>query len=313
MRALEETGFYTLSDVRAHTALARKNLERCELVLTRRCNFSCPYCRKTGPEDMSWQRAMSVVKGWASRACKNYRFSGGEPTLWGELPGLVLFAASFRATEHVAVSTNGSAPLEVYEDLHACGVNDFSISLDACCASTASVMSGGACDLEHIKKAINLCASMTYTTVGVVLTKENLDQIPGILEFAYQNNVADVRLISAAQWDAPLAIHVEEKYLKKFPILAYRYQNMLNGVPVRGLRVGDLKKCGLVLDDMAVSGDCHYPCIIYLREGGVPIGSVYGDMKAERSEWYRSHDPHTDPICQKNCLDVCVAYNNKIR
>jgi hypothetical protein len=64
---------------------------------------------------------------------------------------------------------------------------------------------------------------------------------------------------------------------------------------------------------MAVLGDDHYPCIIYLREGGRPIGKVGPNMRQERSAWCDRHDAHKDPICSKNCLDVCVDYNNKVR
>lgn len=44
---LEEIGFYTLSDARAASASATSPLSRCELVLSARCNFKCPYCRAT--------------------------------------------------------------------------------------------------------------------------------------------------------------------------------------------------------------------------------------------------------------------------
>jgi hypothetical protein len=72
-----------------------------------------------------------------------------------------------------------------------------------------------------------------------------------------------------------------------------------------------VKKCGLVLDDMAVMGDKHYPCIIYLREDGEPIGTVGENMRQERLEWFRNHDSFKDQICSKNCLDVCCDYNRK--
>jgi hypothetical protein len=55
----------------------------------------------------------------------------------------------------------------------------------------------------------------------------------------------------------------------------------------------------------------HYPCIIYLREAGKPIGRMSKSARRERLRWYGTHDSHKDPICRKNCLDVCVAYNNK--
>lgn len=81
--------------------------------------------------------------------------------------------------------------------------------------------------------------------------------------------------------------------------------------PVRGLRPGDPRSCALVLDDMAIMGERHYPCIIYLREDGKSIGKVGPKMRKERGRWFREHDSYSDPICQRNCLDVCVDYNQR--
>ena len=66
-----------------------------------------------------------------------------------------------------------------------------------------------------------------------------------------------------------------------------------------------------MLDDLAITGSHHYPCIIYLREGGEPIGEVGPRMMANRRAWYRQHNCQLDEICAANCLDVCVAYNKK--
>ena len=70
-------------------------------------------------------------------------------------------------------------------------------------------------------------------------------------------------------------------------------------------------KCKLVLDDMAVAGDPHFPCIIYMRQGGASIGKVGPNMRSERLEWYKRHNSHEDKICRFVCLDVCVNFNDK--
>jgi hypothetical protein len=72
----------------------------------------------------------------------------------------------------------------------------------------------------------------------------------------------------------------------------------------------DARRCRLAFDDMAVMGGQHYPCIIYLREGGAPIGPVGHGMREARRQWVSKHDSFADPICRANCLDVCVDYNN---
>jgi hypothetical protein len=82
---------------------------------------------------------------------------------------------------------------------------------------------------------------------------------------------------------------------------------------VRGLDGHDSPRCYLALDDMVVAGEHHWPCIIYLREGGAPIGRMGKHYRRHRSRWSKWHNPLLDPICRANCLDVCRDYNNKAR
>ena len=42
---LRSIGFYSLSDRRAEEVSSTSQMERCELIITEDCNFSCPYCR----------------------------------------------------------------------------------------------------------------------------------------------------------------------------------------------------------------------------------------------------------------------------
>ena len=148
--------------------------------------------------------------------------------------------------------------------------------------------------------------------MGVVLPKDNIHTVNDIIKFAASLGVHDIRIIPAAQdGDKLQNVHVDEDLLIKFPILKYRINNIKDGKKVRGISDGDSHKCGLVLDDMAVNSGKHYPCIIYMRELGKPIGDVGPNMREERLEWYKNHDSSTDPICSKNCLDVCVLFNNK--
>lgn len=311
---LEQIGFYTLSDNRAATASAVSRLSRCELVLTGRCNFKCPYCRRVGGADLPFMEAVATILQWADDDLYAIRFSGGEPLLYPRLRALVEVAKA-AGIQRIAVSSNGSQPLRQYEDLLAAGVNDLSISLDACCAEDGEHMTGGVKGAwQTVVENIQALAAQTYLTVGIVLTEDNAPKINEIIRFAAGLGVADIRVIPAAQdGDRLKDIAVDQDILDRFPILRYRVENLRNGQRVRGLSETDSSRCGLVLDDMAVCGDKHYPCIIYMREGGDPIGTVGENMRMEREYWSRNHDTHLDPICRKNCLDVCVDYNNRFR
>jgi MoaA/NifB/PqqE/SkfB family radical SAM enzyme len=263
--------------------------------------------------DISYKDAKRIVSYWADGGLKNIRFSGGEPTLWPGLDKLVSFSQS-KGLQRIALSTNGSASLDYHKRLAGCGVNDFSISLDACCASKAEKMAGRQGFWNALVENIQALSVITYTTVGVVLTPDNANDVSDIIRFASNLGVADIRIISAAQSGSMLTVpDVAVDVLAKYPILKYRIENMRNGRGCRGLADTDNRRCPLVLDDMAVLNGKHYPCIIYLREQGDPIGAVGKHARRERLLWFATHDCQKDPICKKNCLDVCIDYNNKWR
>jgi len=310
-KSLEDIGFYTLSNKRAKCASSTSPLWRCELILTGRCNFKCAYCRSVGGEDLPLEDAKNIVRLWASEGLKNIRFSGGEPTLYKGLDELVELSKSL-GIERIAVSTNGSSGMKLYRKLFDSGVTDFSISLDACCAEDGDRMAGDRKgSFGRVTEAIRELSKLTYVTVGVVLTPDNVGQTEKIVEYADSLGVSDIRVIPAAQDGQHLPkLNLSEGILAKYPILRYRANNLASGNPVRGLN-GGTGKCGLVLDDMAVMGASHYPCIIYMREGGAPIGKVGVNMRSDRKAWHETHDSYEDPICRLNCLDVCCDYNTK--
>ena len=143
--SLEDIGFYTLSDKRADNASVTSPLQRCELVLTSRCNLRCPYCRGVRPEiqgDLPFDQATKTLDLWISEGLKNVRFTGGEPTLYPHLNALV-DQCKEGGVERIAISTNGTMAIGRYLTLIESGVNDFSISLDGGCCAVGTDMSGG--------------------------------------------------------------------------------------------------------------------------------------------------------------------------
>lgn len=314
---LEQIGFYTLSDERCKNASASTKLMRCELVLSDACNFKCPYCRGQRKElrkHMTLGEAMHVVDLWVAEGLENIRFSGGEPTVWKGIVELVQYTKS-KGVNRIALSTNGSASWELYQELIDAGINDFSVSLDACCSSYGDKMAGVSGVWDTVVANIQKLAQHSYTTVGIVVTDETVHDLKNIVEYAATLGVNDIRIISAAQYNKVLDVaqSISPEVYEKYPILKYRINNTMNGVNVRGIDDTDSQKCWIALDDMAVAGDYHYPCIIYMREQGDPIGKVGPNMRKEREEWIKNHNTHNDPICKKNYLECIVQYNRDYR
>lgn len=308
---LEDIGFYTLSDERARNSSMISPLYRCEMLLTSRCNFHCKYCRGlSGKSDLPFREAERILKYWISEGLKNVRFSGGEPTLYKELPALIRIAKQ-GDVEHIAISTNGSASIDLYKQLADEGVNDFSISLDACCANIGDIMAGKKGVWKNVVKNIELISPFSYVSVGIILNENNEKEAEKTIMLAHKLGVADIRIIPSAQYNKRLDLNVPNEIMDIYPILKYR---LTNNRHIRGMHWKDSRKCKLVLDDMVVWNGNHYPCIIYLREGGTyqkPIGRINDRTRQDRFNWYAMHDSWENSICRKNCLDVCIAFNNR--
>lgn len=319
---LKNIGFYTLSDERAKNTSVTSQMKRCEMIITEYCNFHCPYCRGLSKEiygerrikQLSLEEIKKNIDYWCENTpLENIRFSGGEPTLHKNIVEIVAYAKS-KQISRIAISSNGSNKFELYKELIKAGVNDFSISLDACCADDGDKMAGNIPgSWNKVVENIRKISTLTYVTVGVVLTPENVDKTIETVRFAHSLGVADIRIISAAQYNKPLPRlnEIEPEILAAHPILKYRVNHFAEGVNVRGLNESDSKHCSLVLDDSIIAGDYHFPCVIYMREKGSPIGRVSDTMRNDRGKWFETHNCFADEICRKNCLDVCRDYNNK--
>ncbi len=321
---LEQIGFYTLSDNRVKNVSINSQMKRCEMIITEHCNFKCPYCRGLKDEIYGTRRIKQLslreiernIDLWCEKEpLENIRFSGGEPTLHKDIIKIIEYSKQ-KGIKRIAISTNGSNKLELYKELIKAGTNDFSISLDACCAEDGDKLAGNKTGSWNIViPNIKEISKLIYVTIGIVLTPYNIDKTIETIIFAHKLDVSDIRIISAAQYNKPIpGLNKVPKNIRKiYPILNYRINHFLNGRNVRGLLPQDSKKCGLVLDDSVIAGDFHFPCIIYMREKGNAIGRISQNMRMERKIWFENHNCYKDNICSNNCLDVCVDYNNKYR
>lgn len=321
---LEKIGFYSLSDKRVLNTSEKSQMKRCEMIITEYCNFKCPYCRGLKDEiygnrkkkELTLEEIKRNIDYWCeNEPLENIRFSGGEPTLHKDIVEIISYAKE-KGIKRIAISTNGSNDFKLYEKLVNAGANDFSISLDACCAEDGDKMAGQIKgSWEKVIENIRKISKLTYVTVGVVLTPDNVDKTIDTVRFADSLGVSDIRIISAAQYNKPIPRlnEIEKEILEKYPILRYRVENFSNGKNVRGMMDSDYGKCALVLDDSVIAGEYHFPCVIAMREGSEPIGKVGPNMREERKKWFETHDCFKDRICRENCLDVCIHYNNKYR
>lgn len=313
---LNKIGFYTLTNDRVKNLDWNSPIARAEIILTDRCNLKCPYCRGLLPilqGDMSKKEALHFLKILITNGVKNIRFSGGEPTLCPFLDELV-WTCKLGKLEHIAISTNGTADRFLYKYLMTLGVNDFSISLDAGCCSIGKVMTGGNGEAwDKAVDTIKYLSKYVYVTVGTVFNELNYQSAQETVEFIDSLSPGDIRIISSAQYNQALSFvaRIPTSIASKYPILSYRINNFLSMRSMRGIKEDDSKRCYIVLDDLAIANRYHFPCIIYMREQGSPIGEMNESFRDDRIQWFKKHNTHEDRICKENCLDVCIDHNNE--
>jgi MoaA/NifB/PqqE/SkfB family radical SAM enzyme len=310
MMELDQVGFHGISDDRANRLAAgyrREEVFYCEHVITARCNFRCSYCNVLdSSDDPTLDQVLETVDRIARLNCVFYHITGGEPTVRSDLLDVVLHAK--KKLLAVRLSTNGSAKKKVYDELMAAGCLSFAVSLD-----TASADERQPAFDEVIANIKNMVKSGADVQVGTVFDKVNIGRASEIIRFISDLGVSDIKVGTASQEPSAIVeLSGVEDLLQRHKILSYRVGRFARGRGMRGLCSDDTSVCSLCLDDLTIKGDKHYPCAVYLREGGAAVSTVGDEMMSQRRLWSESHDSLSDPLCRKFCMDFKCDFNNAV-
>ena len=130
----------------ASSAAPRDRLGRAlrdlRLSVTDRCNFRCTYCMPKevfGPdhaflprnEILSFEELTRLTRVFVGLGVRKVRLTGGEPLLRRELPELIRQLSAIKNLEDIALTTNGSALVQLAKPLRAAGLRRLTVSLDA--------------------------------------------------------------------------------------------------------------------------------------------------------------------------------------
>ncbi len=321
---LEGIGFPAVSEQRAREVSETSMLQRCELIVTAACNLKCVYCKGLNPQygkTISGFDAVQIIDGWIEHNLRHASFSGGEPMC---SPHTKLYVDRLHkgGVPFISLSTNGTFPIDRYEELIDLGATHFSISIDEKDPVAFDKMVGVSGSWEKVVQNIAHLSKVAYVTASTVFNRDNWERAPEIVEFIHCLGVADIRFSTATQFNklVPKLEEIPEFILRSHPILRYRVANLIKGINMRGHNTN--KRCWLPLDDMVVSSKYHFPCTMQMREGGQYIGKILRDsdesnktmaeIRAERAKWCESHDCETDEICQKYCMDFIIAHNKAV-
>ncbi|UYN90786.1 MAG: GTP 3',8-cyclase MoaA [Anaerolineales bacterium] len=110
--------------------------------VTDRCNFRCTYCMPKEvfgkhhqflPQEqlLSFDEIEQVTRAFVALGVRKVRLTGGEPLMRKDLESLISRLAALAGVEDIALTTNGSFPLERVHSLKAAGLKRMTVSLDA--------------------------------------------------------------------------------------------------------------------------------------------------------------------------------------
>ena len=71
-------------------------------------------------------------------------------------------------------------------------------------------------------------------------------------------------------------------------------------------------RCYVPLTERTVDATYYYPCSVYLREGGAPLGMLAEPQDMQRAKsaaFVRQGACGSDPICRRYCLHCTKNYN----
>lgn len=164
------------------------------LEVTGRCNLRCRFCFAQGgaqSEDPSIRELEAAIREIAQK-CDGplLQFSGGEPTLRDDLPGLVRFAKEAGCT-YVQLNTNGirlAREPEYARALKQAGLDIVFLQFDGVREEIYETLRGEPL-LEIKKQAIRVCSELGLgvTLVPTVVPGVNTEDLGDIVRFAREN------------------------------------------------------------------------------------------------------------------------------
>jgi len=166
--------------------------------VTAKCNLRCRHCVVSAgaevPGELSTQEGLDLLSQWAHMGVRDVTFSGGEPLLRSDIHILLRTAAALGLS--VGFSTNGTCLTpQAARELRALGAN-VQVSLDGSCAEVYARLRGSRSAFDLALRGIRtLVSAGNDITIGTVLTKHNLDDIPAMLRLVERLGVNRFRLI----------------------------------------------------------------------------------------------------------------------
>ena len=314
-------------------------LHRLTVFVTYACNLKCAYCKtiylnmRQAPMTMTLPIYERLLANIDEAPLRHIHYTGGEATLIRDLPRMIALARQ-RGAQTQSITTNGTQPFAIYAAMVENGINEIRISIDACDSQSGLFFTGhvGAWNqsVETVRQLATLrdAGAPLFIIVNTVITEQNRTQIDRISRFLIDLGVDDLKLITVVQHKATLGQFPEADQVvcNIQRLLQQRTQNTLPLLRRKLHTVFDAEAIGLhhpspdsnwycyiPLTERTVDSLQYYPCSVYLREGGQPIGRIdepAAEQRRKTTDFVMNNRCLEDPICQTYCLNCTREFNN---
>lgn len=330
-----------------HAVSANVPLHRVTVFVTYRCNLRCAYCKTIvrSPSDLAAkpQRAVSfdlsafeaMLASHDETPIRHLHFTGGEASLLRELPAMVR-TAKRRGIACVSLTTNGTQPPAVYEALVQAGIDEIRVSLDDAHGAhlrggVVQPAWGAAIATVRALGALRRAGHPFFLILNTVVERLNRAGVPDLVRFLLSLSPDDIKLITSvderddlgsfagaeavlAELEAILAGYPADR----FPLLRRKAETVFAsrsiGLDIARANADGTWRCYVPLTERTVDGVHYYPCSVYLREGGAPLGSIDEPQEVQRAktaDFVARGDCLADPICARYCLHCTREFNQR--
>ncbi len=326
--------------ITAEEMILPERLHRLTLFTTFRCNLRCQYCHtirhapKGAQSDYTLARFRRLLDQIAPSQIDHIHFTGGEATLVHDLPNMITMARE-RGTL-CSITTNGMAHPDVFRRLIDAGIQEIRISCDSHLPEQFNHLVNQKDAYQHVLHTIQELVRLRdkdekplHIIINMCVGRHNQQQLVEFVKRSASLNPDDIKLIpistesvELSRFEAGQRILDElEEFLagfppQRFPLLRRKLTTVFNEF-TWGLTDPTSKRlmthCFVPLTERTVAGNSYYPCPVYIREGGEPLGSLEEDdfhtQQQKSLNFARGESCVSDPLCQQNCINCLRKFN----
>jgi molybdenum cofactor biosynthesis enzyme MoaA len=321
-------------------------LHRLTVFLTYRCNLDCPYCKTIArtPQELTrfpqkretftCAQFETLLASLGTTPVRHLHFTGGEAALVRDLPQMVRLAKQ-RGVACVSITSNGAVSPDIYQALIAAGMDEIRISLDAHEPELGAALTQrqrawhATVESARAIAAARDAGAPVFLILNAVIGRHNQEVVADLVRFLINLRPNDIKLITEVQekgWlgqfpgateqVAQIRAMLADELPEAFPLLRRKLNTVFHaesiGLEDTSAPEGRPWRCYIPLTERTVDARFYYPCSVYLREGGPPLGRIDEpqDLQRQRTAAFvRDHDCRSDPICGRYCLHCTRVYN----